>query len=434
MSGRILRIELRRSAAWPTGLLVVILGVAGLYSLGRQSGIWDSQWMMLATFQRIMLIVLWPLVLGAGAWQARRDRRGNAEELLGTTARPGWRRLLPTALAMAVCLVVGYVVIFAAGAIRVAGSTDYFSSNWLPVAMLGALSLVAAGWLGLGIGRLAPSVYTPSVLVVLGFLVLLVPVQLSKEDSPGVAGLLSPGFETDLHEFKEIAPAVNLGQLFWFAGLAVGGLLLALFGRRIVSAVAAVPVVVGLVIAVPILGGAPANGIQADPGAAVEVCTHDGGPTVCVTAAHAKSLAALVGPARNALTALGKLPDPPSSVHEVPSGLTGPQPADQVWFDSDNYTPGTGWDTNDSAALEVRVLAGAGTRPCANTDYAPRVIAAAWLIGTYPEPGFSAVEQIEAALHTLTALPPAQQVQRIAAVRQAGLTCGNVAAALTGGH
>jgi hypothetical protein len=340
---------------------------------------------------------------------------------------------------MAVCLVVGYLLIFAVGAIKVAGSTDYFSSNWWPVALVGALSLVAAGWLGLGIGRLVPSVYTPPVLVVLGFLMLLLPVQLSKGDSPGVVGLLSPGFETDLGEYNEIAPSVNLGQFFWFVGLALGGLLLALFGRRIASAVAALPVAVALVVALPILGGAPANGIQLDPGASAEVCTHDGGPAVCVTAAHAKSLDVLVGPARKALTALGKLPNPPTSVHEVTSAQAGPQPADQVWFDSDNYTPGEGWDTGDSAELEAKVLAGAGTRPCGDIDYATRAIAAAWLMDTYPAPGMSVVDPAENArrgqmLHALTALPAAQQVQRIAAVRQAGLTCGDVGAALSGGH
>lgn len=442
MSGRVLRIELRRSSAWPTGLVIALLGVAGLLSLvpTNQQGLWDAQWTLLASFQRIMLVVLWPLTLGAGAWQARRDRRGKAEELLGTTALPVWRRVLPTAVAMALCLVVGYVLIFAVGAVKVVGTTDYVTANWVPVALVGALSLVAAGWLGLGIGRLVPSVYTPPVLVVLGFLVLLVPIQLSKEDDPGPGSLLGPGFVNNVREFQMIAPSVDLGQFAWFLGLALAGLLLALFGRRIASVVAVVPVVLALVVALPIFGAAPAGGVQADPAASAEVCAHDGGPTVCVTASHAQDLAALVGPARQALAALATLPNPPTSVHEVPDDRPGPQPADQVWFDAANHTAGQGWDARNGAELEARILAGAGTKPCEAENTADRVsyevrpIVAAWLIGQYPAPGMAADDQGAALWRTLTALPKAEQAQRVAAVRQAGLACGDVGAALSGGH
>lgn len=441
MSGRILRIELCRSSAWVTGLLVAVLGVAGLLTLATSSEayVWDPQWTTLATFQRIMLILLWPLTLGAGAWQARRDRRSRAEELIGTTARPSWRRMLPASLAMALCLIVGYVLIFAVGAIKVAGETHYFSSNWLPVALVGALSLVAAGWLGMGIGRMVPSVYTPPVLVVLGFLLLLLPIQLSKGDVPGPASLFSPGFTDPADEFSMVAPSVDVGQFLWFAGLAVGGLLLVMFARRIVSVVALVPAVVAVVVAVPIFVAAPAGGMQADPGALVPVCTHDGGPMVCVTAAHGQALDSLVGPAREALALLAELPNPPSSVHEVTSQQAGPQPADQVWFDSDNYAPGQGWDTTDNAKLVVKVLAGAGTRPCQPVDYAVRAIAAAWLVGHYPAPGLEVrpgdeATKRDAMWHALSALPRDQQVQRVAAVRAAGLTCGDVGAAVAGGH
>ena len=447
MSGRVLRIELRRSSAWPTGLMIALLGIAGLLSLvpTNQAGLWDAQWTLLASFQRIMLVVLWPLTLGAGAWQARRDRRSKAEELLGTTALPPWRRVLPTAFVMALCLVVGYVLIFAVGAVNVAGSTGYFSLNWLPVALVGALSLVAAGWLGLGVGRLVPSVYTPPVLVVLGFLVLLVPIQLSKGDAPGPESLLGPGFTDTVREFQMIAPSVDLGQFAWFLGLALGGLLLALFGRRIASVAAVVPVVLALIVALPIFSAAPAGGVQADPAASAEVCTHDGGPVVCVTASHGQDLTTLVGPARQALAALGKLPNPPSSVHEVPDDRPGPQPADQVWFDAANHTAGQGWDAKSGAELEAKILAGAGTKPCDQENTADRVsyevrpIVAAWLIGQYPAPGMAIEDPAETARRTamwqaLTALPKAAQAQRVAAVRQAGLTCGDVGAALSGGH
>jgi hypothetical protein len=68
-----------------------------------------------------------------------------------------------------------------------------------------------------------------------------------------------------------------------------------------------------------------------------------------------------------------------------------------------------------------------------------RPIVAAWLIGRYPAPGTAVDDPDETARRdslwrALTALPGAEQAQRVAAVRQAGLTCGDVGAALSGEH
>jgi hypothetical protein len=336
---------------------------------------------------------------------------------------------------MGLCLGLGYFLTLAVGALRVAGRTDYVPAAWLAVTAVGALSLVAAGWLGMGVGRLAPAAYTPPVLVLLGFLVLIPPVQVAKTDSPGTAALLVPNLSTNLDEFTTIPASVSLAQLAWFAGLAGSGLLLALLARRRTAVVAALPAVLGLVVAVPLLGAAPASGTQPDAGAMAEVCTHDSGPVVCVTKAHEPGLAALVGPARSALARLAVLPDPPRSVHEMPPFRVGPQPPDQVWLDSGNYVDGTGWITSDAAQLEVRVLAGAGTRPCESADYATRALIGAWLYGRYPAPGqILSPHPDTARWQALLALPHDEQVRRIAAARTAGLAChGDLAALLNGG-
>jgi len=434
MIARILRTELRRSSALAAGGLVVVLGVAGLYSMAMtdQTDIWDTEWTVLAVFQRIMLAVLWPLALGAGAWQARRDRRTRMEELLSTTPRPAWRRVLPTSAAMAICLTIGYVALLAAGAIRVAGNTDYRPAGWIPIALVGALSLIAAGWLGMGIGRLVPSTYTPPVLAVAGFLVLLVPVQVGKDGPISNISLLAPLFSGPSDEFTTVAGAVNAGQAVWFAGLALGGLALLMVARRRWMAVAAVPVVAGLLIAVPLLDSAPEGGFQADLVAASEVCTADSGPVVCVTKVHEDGLSALTGPARRALTLLAKLPDAPTSVHEVTGSRPGPQPAAEVWFHSDNYRLGHGWESSGDE-LVVRVLAGAGTRPCpdqnGDVDYRTRAIVSAWLYGQYPAPGPKATGEEaaarDAAWQALRALPADEQLRRVTAVRQEGLACAS---------
>jgi hypothetical protein len=91
--------------------------------------------------------------------------------------------------------------------------------------------------------------------------------------------------------------------------------------------------------------------------------------------------------------------------------------------------------------LTTRILAGAGTPLCARnegSDYLDvlraRAVTAAWLFGSHPAPGptFAAAEQAlrETMWTTLVALPAAEQERRVAAVRTAGLTCGDQAAAL----
>ncbi|MBP2327764.1 hypothetical protein JOF56_008149 [Kibdelosporangium banguiense] len=439
MKRRILGIELRRSSGITAGVVVGLLGVAGLYTLALsdQTDLWSTQWTVLAVFERIMLILLWPVALGAGAWQARREQRSRMGELLGTTARPVWQRVLPASAAMAIGLVLGYGAILAAGAIRVAGGTSYFHFGWLVVAAVGALSLVAAGWLGMGIGRLWPSTYTAPALVVLGFVVLLVPVQLAKSGLPGPAALLAPLFSTTVDEFTRVADSVNLAQAVWFLVLAATGYLLSVAVRRRTLAVALVPAALGFVVAIPLLTAAPASGFEPDPAATAEVCTPDG--RVCVAAAHKDALAVLEGPARQALKRLSQIPDAPTSLHEIAGDLdqwrTRVQPADVVWFHSDNLKPGGVWQGTPEE-LVVRMLAGAGTRPCSD-DYRARAIAAAWLYGTLDTPGpqLQPEERVEREkLWTaVQALPKSTQVERIAALRTAARTCdGDLLTVLTG--
>ncbi|MBM7810282.1 hypothetical protein [Saccharothrix algeriensis] len=427
MTGRVLGVELRRSSAPAAGLLVGLLGALALYApaLTDQTSLWDTQWTSLAVFQRITLVVLWPLVLGAGAWQAWRDHRARVVELLATTPRPVRQRVAPTACALAIALVAAYAAVSAAGAVRVAGATSYAHLDWVAVTAVGALSLVAAAWLGMGIGRLRPSVHTPPVLVLVGFVLLLTPVQLAKEGSVGAVALLSPAFGTTAGEFARVAGAVNLGQALWFAALAAGGFVLAAAARARSAAPAAAPVAAGLALALPLLAAAPATGFEDDARASAEVCTTDGGPRVCVAAAHAAALPALTGPAREALAVLGALPDAPTSFHEITGDLdrwrTRRQPADEVWFHSDNLEPGGAWSGTGSE-LVARVLAGAGTRPCHDGDRDVRAVVGAWLAGSLPESG-AAIGERRLVWERLRALPAEEQARSVVAWRTAALGC-----------
>ncbi|MGW0503187.1 hypothetical protein [Micromonospora sp. NPDC003241] len=437
---RILRIELRRSDALLAGAVTAALGVAGLYVLAftGQTALWDQQWNLLAVFQRIMLVILWPLALAAGAWQAGRDRRHRIEELLGTTPAPRWQRTGPFAVVTAASLAAGFLLVLVGGAPKVAAAAGHPGTGWPAVTLVGVLALVAAGWLGLGVGRLLPYAYTPAVLGVGGLAGLLAAIELtrpSEATDPGAA-LLLPFFTTTISEFEMVAGAVSAGQAWWFGGLAAGGLVLFLARNPLVRLLAVAPPALGLALAAPMLTVPLEEAFPVDPAAVVEVCTTDDGPRVCVTAAHSRELPALVAPAREALRMMATLPDAPTSVHEAAPGLDRPQPASEVWVDTDNLGA-----TEDPAELTARILAGAGTPLCVRADddayldvLRARSVAAAWLHGSHPVPGQSLFGEEQAVREqmwqTFTALPADEQVRRVAAVRAAGLTCGDQAAAL----
>ncbi len=433
MRARTLALELRRSSGPLAGALVAIAGLCGLYlpAATGEASLWDGQWSMLAGYQRIMLVVLWPLAVGAGGWHAGRDRAARMEELIATTPQPRWRRVLPGALLVAACLAVGYAAILAAGAVRVVTRTSYAHPGWVPVALVGALSLVAAGLLGAGVARLVPSKYTPLALVLVGFAAVVLPPEALGWGEHGAAMLLLPELLVELDEFTAVATRVNVGQAVWFGALAVSGLVLTVVGRRRWAWAATVPAVAGMLVALAVLRPVADAPIVPDAGAAAEVCTHDGGPAVCVTRAHAKRLPALVAPARQALRALAVLPDAPTSVHEVVH--PGTQPVAQVWLSVDNVDP-----RHDADEVTARILGGAGTQFCpGSAHYRERAVAAAWLFGRYPAPGFEMLPPGEAvardrAWQALRALPADDQVQRIAAIRRAGLVCGDLSAAIEG--
>lgn len=78
----------------------------------------------------------------------------------------------------------------------------------------------------------------------------------------GTAEVDSPGWPATIEEFTTIANSASLGQAFWFAGLAAGGVLLVLLARRRAAALALIPAVAGLLVALPLFHTAPAAGLR----------------------------------------------------------------------------------------------------------------------------------------------------------------------------
>lgn len=439
MGARILRTELRRSAAVPAALLITVVGVLVLYTSGPAAG----SWMELVTVQRDVMQMTWPLALAGGGWQGIRDGRSGVGELLATTSRSRRWRVLPAAAAMALTAAAGYLAMLA-GAVGHLRGASYYPPAVLPVIALGALGMVAAVWLGLAAGAALPSPLTPPLLAVAGFtaLAVLPPVLADNDQNRGYPGivLLSPHLQGPRnfgYEVQRPSTGVELSTGLWLIGLAATGLALFAAARPATRAAALLPVLIGAAVAVPGLPATTAAAWVPDRHALGLVCTPDK-PEVCVPRVRRQQLDRLRGPARQALAVLAaKLPGAPTRAvlrgPNAPAAERPPAGTLQIVNDSGgNQAPakpslavsGPGgdpvWD----------MLQGGGVLACPQFEEdsryaAARNVAAAWLLDRDLRPVAKVGETDEApsALAALRALPPAEQRARVAALRDAELTC-----------
>ncbi|GAA1278272.1 hypothetical protein [Saccharothrix xinjiangensis] len=440
---RILGIELRRTSAPVMGLVTVavLLFMLDWGPAAKNSTAWTGQWSSLAEWSRFMLLLAWPLVIGGGALLGMRDRRSGVEELFASTPRPRAQRVLRTLGASAAALVAAYAVVVVVGAVRM--RSDYFHWGWLPVVLVGVLSLVAASWVGVGLGRLAPWPLTPPVAAVATFA--LMALAQSAEGGGYRFALLTPVVRSPDSVFEHVAGVVTTGQAVWFAGLALTGFLLVALRRWWP---AALPALVAGAVAVPLMPATPAGALSPDPVAAELVCA-DG---LCLTRAHEGERAALAGPAREALRQLAKLPSPPVEVREAAGAVLaderGPDAPEAVWVRLDEFTY---FRASGEVAPEKVVewlVAGAGTRSCVGEyvteditrEVAFRTVAAAWVTGELrPLPvyrmwiGRETDAVAATAWEVLRALPEAEQAARVQAAREVQAACsGDPLTALTG--
>jgi len=425
----VIALELRRSQAGWTAGLIVVLGAIGYYAGANLGGGWAG----LAQQQRAMLGVFWALACGLGASQARRERRRRLEELLASTALPWHRRVLPTAVAMGLAGITGYVGLFAAGAVHLVGYPRYFPAGVVPTVLIGSLAVVAALWVGLAIGSRLGSPLTPPLVTVAGVAGIFVfpayVLGIRHGVEPAGALLLSPALiETNgmRTEFVTLTTQAQLVQLVWLGAVAAGGLILfAVKGLRGILAAAA-PILAGLAVALTLVPQNMSAAYAVDNGAVAPVCTPDP-PVVCVTRVHEGDLARVREPARRALAVLtsrlgGDAPVMALEDHDNPlrEDLT-PQPANAVLF--------AVFDT-PADQLIWQVLSGAGTRPCLGMrgkDYTTaRLVAAAWLLEINPPSDvdkFADTGRARQVLAHLRGLPPDEQRTRILALRRAELAC-----------
>ncbi|MFI1993874.1 hypothetical protein [Actinoplanes sp. NPDC020271] len=426
---RALSIEIRRSAAVGSALILLAVGVALLYLVDEAE--WSTGWMQLVMTQRLYLAMLWPLALAAGAWQGRREQQSNVTELFASTPRPRGQRVVPTLGAMAVTIVAAYVLMGVAGAVSIISTASYLPVAVVAVVAVGALALLAAVWIGLAVGRLLPWLATAPTLGVAG-LGLLLTIPAITRPRGWLALVFSPIYEMNMPDAYTTVPGrVSVAQAIWLAGLAVAGVLLfASSGRRLRLA-ALLPVALGAALAVTVMPHQNRTVVDSvDPVAQELVCATDEA-RVCVSRVHEGLLPTIVPQAREALTILAKLPGTPTQVHEDNTTYLPYRPAPRS-ADVALVPIRTGYESLDGTSDEIgnlmpKIVVAAFASPydCDKGPARPDTLAAAyWLIGRQPvfeEPDTAADAVIR--WQALRDLPADQAAAKVTAIRAAALEC-----------
>lgn len=318
---RALWVELRRGTA-PVAALAMF--GAGVWMLAVHPDDWAGRWVGLADYLRVSLLVLCPLMVSAGAWQAGRERRRDIGELIAATPRPGWHSLVAAWLAVTLAGIAGLVVAFGGAAVLVARVATYAGGDWWQRASVGVLALAAASAGGVLVGRwVRLRVVAPiaglATYVGLGILTYwnAPPARLSPADPPGSAYSLVPEWVTGL-------------QVTWLVALTV--LLLAVAVRR--WRVALLAGAVAIAAAVPINTAPSWYRAPADPAAVELVCTSSG-PEVCLTRVNAFLLDEVAAVAQPILARLDGIPGAPRRAVDQavrPPGDSVAEDADTVWL------------------------------------------------------------------------------------------------------
>ncbi len=167
MSATLLRIELRRNTV--VLLLPVLAALVWFSPTGRHLGtlaLWPDRGIDLQN----ALQGMGPLFAGAAAWIAGRERRRGLEELLTTTPRSPWTRLLTMWAATT-----AWGVLFYVGVVAVVFGTTALQATWggpaLWPPLVGLLTMPALAALGFALGHGLPSRFTPALVAVGVFVV-----------------------------------------------------------------------------------------------------------------------------------------------------------------------------------------------------------------------------------------------------------------------
>ncbi|WP_430783266.1 hypothetical protein [Actinoplanes sp. G11-F43] len=302
MTGRILWTELRRGTP-PLAFLLTMAAMTWML-LVHQDG-WVGQWTGLATYLRVSLLILGPLFVAAGAWQAGRERRRQLAELLSSLPRPVWQPMVTAWAAVTVAGLAGLVPPLAVAAVLTGVRATWTGTGWWWIVVTAVVALGTASALGVLVGRLLPMRVVAPVAGVVTYVALGVPMYLDGTRWSAASPVLPYARPAD------VWPAgFHAWQVGWLIALAV--LMLTLAARNWRSAV--VPgVLASALLVVP-----PPSEPGTDAGATALVCT-SAGPEICVIRAHAFMLPAVAAALAPGMNRLAGVPGAPTRAVQEPA-------------------------------------------------------------------------------------------------------------------
>ncbi|MFW5899176.1 MAG: hypothetical protein ACOCUN_01765, partial [Jiangellaceae bacterium] len=148
-----MRTELLRGTALTAA---ATMAVAGPVMLFNDSEEWAARWAPLAEYVRVLLIVLVPVAVAAGAWQAGRERRRRTGEQLATSPRPDWQPVLVAWGSVTLGTWAGLLLTWLTGATLVGPVATYAGRGWWWTLAVAYVAVAAGTALGVAAGRLIP--------------------------------------------------------------------------------------------------------------------------------------------------------------------------------------------------------------------------------------------------------------------------------------
>lgn len=289
---------------------------------------WAGRWSAWAFYSRTALLILCPVAVVLGTWQAGREHRRRATETVLLAPRAVWATRAVTSVAVTLGLLTGSAAALGLlAAVDVAPLATYSGGGWWWPLLVSVPALLASAAVGIAVGtlvpwRLAAPVAGLATYVLLGSAVY--------QTSPAVPWL-APNIDMGGGGFL-VASAITRWQAIWFVALAVTGLAVAsVVPRRPLRATAAVLAGAGAVavLAATTLLTGPAQqrdqATTADPSATAPICARRAALTVCTARENAFLLPEFADRTASALARFDSVPGLPTRVED--SELTGYRPS-----------------------------------------------------------------------------------------------------------
>lgn len=282
MTARVVIIEARRGFA---SLLVLLVATESAFLLSAHPADWAASWPGLGQALRDSTAACGAFIVAACVWVGSRERRRGMLDLLASTPRPRWCRVVAVGIPLGLAASLGLVISGALAALLVAPNASYLGGRWWLDVILAVLGMGVTTAAGLAIGRLASAISNTVgrlLLAPMAGIASYIGVLTLQRQPPTSLPAAWNIANASGGPFQRIDYRGALGQGIWLVGLAAG-LLIVAGARR--AWVGLVPIAVTALISAALLPSGLNSVMGYDPSANQLVCTGTG-PQICLTREH----------------------------------------------------------------------------------------------------------------------------------------------------